>query len=82
MSEDTVSPKNEKFIKKTSHTLIKRTAQPCRSIMPHGVAPINAAVCIKCRQPLGCDSARNTKEEKITKGEEGVFVRYLIVKST
>ena len=36
-----------------NHALNKRTAKPCRSLMPHSVAPINAAVCNKARSPLG-----------------------------
>jgi hypothetical protein len=34
-------------------TLNKCTAKPCRCIMPHSVAPTNAAVCNKARSPLG-----------------------------
>jgi len=37
----------------TTNPLNKRTAQPCRLIMPHSVAPINAAVCNNARSPLG-----------------------------
>jgi len=37
----------------TTNPLNKRTAKPCRYIMPHSVAPINAAVCNKARSPLG-----------------------------
>ena len=37
----------------TTNTLKKRTAQPCGLIMPHSVAPRNAAICNKARSPLG-----------------------------
>jgi len=44
-----VSPKT----KGGKRTLNKSTAKPCRCIMPHSVAPINAAFCNKARSPLG-----------------------------
>jgi hypothetical protein len=49
----------------TTNPLKKRTAQPCGLIMPHSVAPRNAAVRNKARSPLGDRQCARTEEGKI-----------------
>jgi len=50
----------------TTNPLNKSTAKPCRSLMPHSVAPINAALYNKARSPLGDrQCAHEPKEESL-----------------
>jgi len=50
----------------TTNPLNKSTAKPCRSLMPHSVAPINFSVYNKARSPLGDrQCAHEPKEESL-----------------
>jgi len=50
----------------TANPLNKSTAKPCRSLIPHSVAPINTAVYNKTRSPLGDrQRAYEQKEETL-----------------
>jgi len=53
-----------RFYGRGSHTLNKRTAQPCRSIMPHNVVPINAAVYIKSKNDFRQPTVRRSLRDK------------------